>query len=268
MTPGRAIAYRAPMSVSRLAIVSYVIASAWSSVLRAETLDEPAEPPIVARAPAQDDAFTPGLTHAAMAGRPIMTGTTTLNGASDTTSVDLNGEIQVYGPVRLVLRVDNITHKARPGIGAGVQLLDERKHGVSSSAYFAYKAEGFTEGEGELEALVSFGKQLGAVHGTLNVAYGQDPEGKERDGELALGLHIEPIHGLFTGVVGRFRDALGSNGDKGTGILRDALGGASATYVIGNFGVTALAGVAGVETTTSGSMKTGAAAALSVGTVF
>jgi hypothetical protein len=139
---------------------------------------------------------------------------------------------------------------------------------VSSSAYFSYKAEGFTEPEGELEALVSFGKQLGPVHGTLNVAYGQDPEGNERDGELALGLHIEPMHGLFTGVIGRYRDALGSNGDKGTGILRDALGGASATYVLGNFGLTATAGIAGVETTTSGSMQTGAAAAFSVGAAF
>ena len=107
-----------------------------------------------------------------------------------------------------------------------MQFLDERKHGVSSSAYFSYKAEGFTEAEGELEGLISFGKQFGAVHSTLNIAYGQDPEGVERDGELALGLHIEPTRGLFTGVVGRYRDALGSNGDKGTGILRDALGGA------------------------------------------
>jgi hypothetical protein len=267
MTPGRAIAYRPRMPVSRLALVLFLTAS-WSSVVRAETLDEPAEPPIAARAPAHDDAFTPGLAHAAAAGRAIMTGTTTLNAASDTTTIDLNGEVQVYGPLRLVLRVDNITHKARPGIGAAIQFLDERKHGVSSSAYAAYKAEGFTEGEGELEALVSFGKQLGAVHSTLNLAYGQDPEGAERDGELALGLHVEPMHGLFTGVVGRFRDALGSNGDKGTGVLRDALGGASATYVIGSFGITAMAGYAGVKTVGASGMKGGAAGALSIGAVF
>ena len=149
-----------------------------------------------------------------------------------------------------------------------MQLLDERRNGVASSAYVSYKTEGFTEAEGEIEALVSFGKQLGAVHGTLNLAYGQDPEGAERDGEAAVGLHVEPVHGLFTGVVGRFRDALGSNGDKATGILRDALGGASATYVIGRFGVTATAGIAGVKTTTSGTMQAGPAAAFTVGAVF
>lgn len=256
------------MLVTRCTVLSLVIASSWSSVSRAEQVDEPAEPTAAAHAPAADDAFTPGLTRSSAQGRGITTGVVSYNGASKKTTVDLNGEVQLFGPVRLVLRVDNVFDTARPGIGAAVQWLDERKHGVSSSAYFTYKAEGFTEPEGELEALVSFGKQLGPMHGTLNLAYGQDPEGNERDGEAALGLHIEPLHGLFTGVIGRYRDALGSNGDKGTGILRDALGGLSATYVIGSFGVTGTAGVVGVKTVTSGSMETGAQAALSVGAVF
>jgi hypothetical protein len=256
------------MLVTRCTVLSLVIASSWSSVSRAEQVDGLSEETIVARAPAADDAFTPGLARAAAQGRGITTGIVSWNGASKTTSVDLNGEVQLFGPVRLVLRVDNVFDQARPGIGAAVQWLDERKHGVSSSAYFSYKAEGFTEPEGELEGLVSFGKQLGAVHGTLNLAYGQDPEGNERDGEAALGLHIEPLHGLFTGVIGRYRDALGSNGDKATGILRDALGGLSATYVIGSFGITGTAGIAGIKTVTSGSMQTGAEAAVSVGAVF
>jgi len=256
------------MPVIRLAALSFLFFSAWPFPSWADHVDGPEEEAVAARAPAADDAFTPGLTRSSAQGRGITTGVVSYNGASKTTTVDLNGEVQVFGPVRLVLRVDNVFDKARPGIGAAVQWLDERKHGVSSSAYFSYKAEGFTEPEGELEGLVSFGKQLGAVHGTLNIAYGQDPEGRERDGELALGLHIEPMRGLFTGIIGRYRDALGSNGDKLTGIQRDALGGVSATYVIGSFGVTGTAGIAGIKTVDSGSMQTGAEAALSVGAVF
>lgn len=256
------------MVVTRWTVLSLVVSSAWGSIAYADQADETVEDAVAARSPANDDAFTPGLARSTGTGRGIMTGVVSWNGASSHTTVDFNGEVQVFGPVRLVLRVDNAFDKARPGIGAAVQFLDEKKHGVAASAYFSYRAEGFTEPEGELEGLVSFGKQLGAVHGTLNLAYGQDPEGNERDGELALGLHVEPMHGLFTGVVGRFRDALGSNGDKGTGVLRDMLGGASATYVVGKFGVTATAGIAGVETTTSGSMKSGAAAALGIGAVF
>jgi hypothetical protein len=258
------------MSVMRLAALSFALSLVWPALSWADDVDEAGEATIVARAPADADAFTPGLTRSSAQGRGITTGVVSYNGASKKTTVDLNGEVQLFGPVRLVLRVDNVFEgsNARPGIGAAVQWLDEGKHGVSSSAYFSYKAEGFTEPEGELEALVSFGKQLGPMHGTFNLAYGQDPEGNERDGEVALGLHIEPLRGLFTGVIGRYRDALGSDGDKGTGILRDALGGVTATYVIGSIGVTGTAGVAGIETKASGSMQTGAQAGLAVGAVF
>lgn len=248
--------------------LSLLVLSAWTSVSLAEEDDQTGGPLIAARAPAGDHAFTPGLAHAEAHGVAIAMSSVSYSGASDKTTLDLNGEIKVYGPFRLLLRVDNVTDEARPGIGAGAQFLHEGKHGVASSAYFLYKAEGFTEAEGELELLLAFGKHLGPVRGTANLAYGQDPEARERDGELALGLHVEPIQGLFTGVVGRVRDALGSDGDKGTGIVRDVLGAASATYVVRNFGVTATTGISGIETTTSRSMHTGVAAALAVGAVF
>lgn len=219
-----------------------------------------------ARDVAAGGAFTPAIARSAGEGRALTVGAMTWNGASGKATLDLTGELQVWGPVRLVLQVASVFDVARPGIGAAVQWLDERRHGVSSSAYLSYKAEGFTEPEGEIEALVSFGKQLGPVRGTLNLAYGQDPEAKERDGEAAVALHVEPMHGLFAGVVGRYRDALGSGGDKG--VLRDVLAGASATYALGKIGVTLTGGIAGVETEAAGSMKAGPAGVLSVGAVF
>jgi hypothetical protein len=255
------------MSVSRLTVLAALVSSAWVPVARAEQEDAPAdENP--ARAAATDDVFTPALRGSQGHGRAVVTAVTAWNGAADHTAVDLAGEVTVFGPLRLVLRVDNVFDVARPGIGGALQFLDERKHGVSASAYFVYKAEGFTEGEGELEGLVAFGKQLGVVHGTLNLAYGQDPEARERDGEIALGLHVAPLPGLLAGVVGRYRDALGSDGDKSTGIVRDALAGATATYAIGKFGVTATAGFAAIETVAERSMHGGTQAALAVGAVF
>lgn len=260
-------------SSSVLAAAPLLLASASPAHADAASDDSAAEAAAAARTVANEDGFTPALTHATGPMVAAVTATATIDRASKLSPVDLNGEIHVWGPARLVLRVDNVfgdgpNGKARPGIGAAVQVLDERRHGVAGSAYVSYKAEGFTEGEGEIEGLVSFGKQLGAVHGTLNLAYGQDPEAVERDGEIAIGLHIEPIPGLFTGVVGRARDALGSSGDKGTGVLRDALGAVSATYAFGRFGVTALAGIGGVKTTTSNGMQAGAQAAFAVGAVF
>jgi hypothetical protein len=264
------------MSQLRLAVLSLVLALAPVALAHADVADDTARAEVAARAPANEDSFTPGLTHASGPALAGVVATATLDGSKHSNTVDINGEVQVWGPVRLVLRVDNVfatsDGKARPGIGAAVQMLDERRHGVAGSAYLSYKAEGFTEGEGEIEGLLSFGKQLGAVHGTLNLAYGQDPEAVERDGELAVGLHIEPLPGLFTGVIGRVRDALGSNGDKGTGVLRDMLGAASATYVIGRFGLTASAGFAATKLaatpTTAETTQTGAQAAFSVGAVF
>jgi hypothetical protein len=258
------------MSISASALV-FAFACAASSTARGDGGDPSAEAPtapVDARPAAKDHGFTPGLARAAAPGVGIATSTVTYDGATDDTALDVRGELRVWGPFRLVLRVDNVTDKARPGVGAAAQILDEGRHGVAGSAYFTYKAEGFTEAEGELEGLIALGKQLGPVHGTLNLAYGQDPEGNERDGEVALGLHIEPTSGLYTGVVGRYRDALGSNGDKGTGVLRDVLGAATATYVAGRFGVTAIAGVSGVELLDQGSMKAGVTGALEVGSAF
>jgi hypothetical protein len=258
------------MSASR-ALFTSVVALTVSSARPAHA--DPSDAPIdleagVAHAPVADDAFTPGLKNAEAHGRALATAIASWNGAEHDTTVDLNAEAQLFGPLRLVVRVDDVFDTARPGIGAAVQWLDERKHGVSSSAYFVFKTEGFTETEGEFEGLVAFGKQLGAVHGTLNLAYGQDPDGRERDGEVALALHIEPARGVTAGVLGRYRDALDSNGDKGTGILRDALGGVSCGIALGNFGIVGTVGYAGVETLTVRSMTGGAEAAMSIGAMF
>ncbi|HWO26640.1 MAG TPA: hypothetical protein VNO30_48255 [Kofleriaceae bacterium] len=232
----------------------------------AESIDTDVERSIEGRDVAADHAFTPGIARATGAGRAVVTAATTLNGASDQVTLDMIGDIRIFGPVRLVLQVTNVFETARPGIGAAIQFLDEQRHGVAASGYLSYKAEGFTEPEGEIEALLSFGKQLGPLRGTLNLAYGQDPEARERDGEAAAALHLEPVRGLFAGVVGRYRDALGSGGENG--VIRDVLAGASATYTLGKFGVTAIGGFSGVETTGGGSMQAGPAGVLSLGAVF
>ena len=245
-----------------------LLLGATSPAARADDTDLEVDAKLDARALADDAAFTPGIARAAGRGRALTVAAMTWNGAADSnkTTLDMTGEVGIYGPFRLVLQVSNVFDTARPGIGAAVQWLDEGRHGVASSFYLSYKAEGFSEPEGEIEALLSFAKHIGPLHGTLNVAYGQDPEAKERDGEAAAALHVEPIRGLFAGVVGRYRDALGGGGEQG--VIRDLLAGASATYTIGKVGVTVTGGIAGVELQTESSMKTGPAGVLSLGAVF
>jgi len=254
-------------SCRRWSLAALLLAAS-SPAARAEETDLDVSRAAEARDVADDQAFTPGIARAAGRGRALTVAAMTWNGAAETnkTTLDMTGEIGIYGPFRLVLQVSNVFDTARPGIGAAIQFLDESRHGVSSSAYLSYKAEGFSEPEGEIEALLSFAKHIGPLRGTLNLAYGQDPEAKERDGEAAAALHVEPVHGLFAGIVGRYRDALGSGGEKG--VIRDLLAGASATYTLGKVGVTVTGGIAGVELETDTSMKAGPAGVLSLGAVF
>src|SRR5437867_2195395 len=99
------------MSVTRLAGLSLTLALtpaltlaltlelALVSVAHADDTDSASGTPIAARASADDDVFTPGLTHAAGHGRGAITSVLQYNGASKDTTLDLNAEFKVFGPV-------------------------------------------------------------------------------------------------------------------------------------------------------------------------
>jgi len=215
---------------------------------------------------ADDSSFIPNLQAANHTTDVLALATTTYDRATRATTLDLRGELKLYKELHLVLRVDNLTDHGRPGIGASYQFLSEARHGVASTAYLVYKTEGFTEVEGEVEALVAFGKTVGPVSGVVNLAYGQDADAKERDGEVAVHAHIPIGERLLVGVAANYRDALGSGGDRG--VLRDAFGGVTASVVISPVVVTAMAGIAGVQVTGMTSMVTGPSVTLAAGTGF
>lgn len=216
---------------------------------------------------AADAAWSPLLLHAGGVGRGFAVGSTSYRTTTEQATVDVAGEVHLWDRLGLVLRVDDaISEDARPGIGAALRLLDERHHGVDVTGYLLYKAEGFTEPEGELEAAASVAHSFGAVRAIANVAYGQDPEGNERDGELGAGLLAQPLSGLTTGAVARYRDALGSRGEAG--VVRDLFAGASVSYVVGRIGVTGLAGLDAIETLAASTFDTGFRGTVAVGSAF
>lgn len=227
--------------------------------------DELTETTSLSRRLAGDSAFTPGMLRAQDGGNGFVTAATTLDGARDRVQLDALGEAHIYGPIRLLVRVaDVFRDTAKPGIGAGVQFLDESRHGASATAYLQYKTEGFTEPEGELELLLAFGRRFGALRAAVDIAYGQDPEGNERDGELAIAANAEVVRGVFAGGVARYRDALGSTKEA---IARDFFGGAAATLAFNRFGITATAGLAMVELHDQ-PRQVGPAATLAIGAAF
>ncbi|HEY5946118.1 MAG TPA: hypothetical protein VIV40_11535, partial [Kofleriaceae bacterium] len=196
-----------------------------------------------ARDLAASASFTPGIMRATDAGNGFVNVLSDFDGSTSSVRVSALGEVNLGWRVRAAVRLlDAFSDKPRPGVGAGLRWLDGE---VKSTAYLFYKTEGFTEPEGEVEALLSFERQLGAVRAGANVAYGQDPEGNERDGELALVAHVEPRTGWFVGGTARYRDALGSTKEA---VIRDGFAGPTTTLALGAFAVSINAGVAMAQT--------------------
>lgn len=215
-----------------------------------------------ARDLAASASFTPGILRATSAGTGFVNASSEFDGSTSSVRVSALGEVNLGWRVRAAFRVlDAFSDRPRPGIGAGVRWLDGE---TTSTAYLFYKTEGFTEPEGEVEALVSFEHAFGAVRAVANIAYGQDPEGNERDGELALMAHVEPRAGFFVGGVARYRDALGSSKEA---IVRDGFAGPTTTLAVGALALSLNAGIAMTEVRMS-SMKLGPSATLSLGAAF
>jgi hypothetical protein len=97
---------------------------------------------------------------------------------------------------------------ARPTVGAAYQLIEPGRGATAARVTVAYKPEGFTEPEGEIEGVVLVAGRIGggALRGRL--AYGQDPEGRESDAEVG-GSYLHAVGGgVLIGVSARYRGAI------------------------------------------------------------
>jgi hypothetical protein len=134
------------------------------------------------------------------------------DGARASAVMESHAELRLWGPlaVRAGLSLGDGANRARPSVGARLQLLSQRHHGVDGAVGVFYRAEGLTEPEGEVETVVAVGARRGAAAAIVNLAYGQDPEGRERDGEVrAAALWLRSPR-LNLGVDARWRFDLGS----------------------------------------------------------
>jgi hypothetical protein len=125
-------------------------------------------------------------------------------------------EAQLYGPLALRFSAQSTgeSGKIAPSLAGRLQFLEEAKHGLDAAFSVAYNAEGFDELAGEIEAVLAFGKTFGNFRLLANFAYGQDPEGNERDGEVrAAGLyHFHRYY--YLGFDGRGRFDLGPDEEQ------------------------------------------------------
>ena len=163
-------------------------------------------------------------------------------------------ELPVWRHVRAVLRVQDLGGVGRPGAGLAYVLAPY------ATAYVLYKAEGFSEPAGEVEAA------LALAHGPLagSLTFGQDADAKNRDLEGAVAARFAVADRVFAGAMVRYRDALGTTGEA---LARDSFGGAVATLVVDRVAISALAGVAGVQKVGQ-HFEAGPAATLAIGAAF
>jgi hypothetical protein len=137
------------------------------------------------------------------------------NGGYDTARgavlFDSATELRVWGPIALRAGVtySDDTRRLRPSVGARVQLLRQAAHGVDGSLSGFFKTEGFNQAEGEIETTFAIGHRFEKIYLLGNVAYGQDPEGNERDGELRAAV-LRPEGRAVIGLEARGRSALGA----------------------------------------------------------
>ncbi len=179
-------------------------------------------------------------------------------------------EVRVWGPFALRggAELGDTVHRVRPAIGGRLQLLSQARHGIDGAVSVMYRAEGFNEPEGEIEAIVSAGRRFGRATVLGNVACGQDPEARERDGEVRGALLVGVGQRMQVGIDGRWRFDLGSDTPKLTASREpttDLDAGPVAALVLGPVALTAHAGVSVVrrvgDSTRGGGIALGGAGA-------
>lgn len=138
----------------------------------------------------------------------------------------------------------------RPFIGVRAQALSQTDHGLDLGFGLAYQPEGFTEAEGEIELTVALGRHFGRLGTFANVVYGQDPEARERDGEVRLAALYELAAPLQAGLDARLRVDLGSEPEvrKAEGEAEwDLLVGPTLSYAAGSIATLVHAGLSAVD---------------------
>jgi len=180
-------------------------------------------------------------------------------------------EVRLWGPiaVRGGAVYTNGDRVMRPSFGGRIQALHEGRQGVDGAFGVFYRPEGLTEPEGEIESVISIGKHLGQTYVLGNVLYGQDPEARERDGEVRLAA-LRPLASRFlVGFDGRLRFDLGSDAAKlaqHNEATLDAMFGPSAAAVLGPVAVLLQGGGSAVRL--RGSTLFGAFVGIGIGTAL
>jgi len=174
------------------------------------------------------------------------------DGGTGKASFDAFTEARLWGPVsvRGAAVYTPRTKTLRPALGVRLQTLRQGTHGIDAAVGVSYRPEGLTEPEGEIETVLAFGRRLENAYLLGNLTYGQDPEGRERDGEVLVAAQRRASARLWLGLDGHARFDLGSATTTLAAHAEprfDLRAGPTATYVAGSVVLVASAGFSAVR---------------------
>ena len=228
-------------------VVAGLVSLAAGSRAHAASFADEEEPAEQAGEKSVDDGvalpFTLGARHDEKA---LVSFTSGYDWARETPSLELAAQLHVWGPFSLrggAVYTDG-GDTLRPTVGVIWQAARRQQIGVDLAVSVAYRPEGFTEPEGEVESVIAASRHFGALVGVANLAYGQDPEANEQDAEARIAVLGHLSRPLTVGVDSRVRLALKTKpGSPEDGQKYDLLAGPLLTYAFDSWAVTAETGV-------------------------
>ena len=164
----------------------------------------------------------------------------------------LYGRLAIRAGVSYLPDSAHTSATAQPSIGARLQLLREAKHGVDLGIGAFYRMDRFTHEEGLIQALLTASVHLGRTALFGNLAYGQDAEGDDQEGEAMFALLHSLSESLQLGFESRARFKLASSDQKPRAVplsTVDASVAPTLSYALGPIALLAQAGVSTVRTT-------------------
>lgn len=184
------------------------------------------------------------------------------------------GDMHVYGPVDLRIGLAYTPDapagesQGQPNVGARLNLLAQSRQGLDLSTAVMYRKDRFTGDDGVVQGVLALDRRFGRVGLFGNVAYAQDPEGDDREGEVALAMLYTTSAKLLLGVETRCRFNLFSTDSK-RALRNDAgLESASGPVLQYTLGPVALLLQSGLSTVTTDHTRVGAIAIGGLGAAY
>jgi hypothetical protein len=121
----------------------------------------------------------------------------------------------------------------RPLIAVRFQALEQEAVGVDATAAVTYRQDRFEVDGGFMQGTIAVGRRFDRLLLALNLSYGVDPEGDDREGEMCAAAGLEVSPSIYLGLDGRYRHDLGSSDPNRAERGRpesEALAGATAAY--------------------------------------